>query len=84
MTATAPHVPPHSDEPRANADVVITFTHRGERALNELAAVITNRMARTPEDIAATLEMVYRTPLDDLAAALQAIADCLPDEAVDR
>lgn len=75
---------PHADERRADGNVVITFTHRGERALDELAAVITNRMARTPKDIAATLAMVYRTPLDDLAAALQAIADCLPDEAADR
>lgn len=81
---TAPPVPPQADEPRADANVVITFTPRGERALNELAAVITNRMARTPEDIAATLAMVYRTPLDELAAALQTIADCLPDEPVDR
>jgi hypothetical protein len=84
MTRPLPHTPPIADERRADADVVVTFTNRGERALNELAAVITNRMARTPEDIAETLAMVYQTPLDELASALQAIADCLPDEPAHR
>jgi hypothetical protein len=84
MTSRVHPDPVVVDEQRAGADVVVTFTNRGERALDHLAAVITNRMARTPEDIAATLAMVYQTPLDELAAALQAIADCFPDEHVER
>ena len=80
MTAL-PHVPPPpANEPRAGAGVHVTFTSRGERALDELAAVITHRMAHTPDGIAHALAMVYRTPLDDLVAAFQAIAERLADE----
>ena len=80
MTAL-PHVqPPPDHEQRAATDVAITFTPRGQRALDELASVITNGMARTPDGIAHTLAMVYRTPLDDLVAAFTSIADRLADE----
>ena len=80
MTAL-PHVPPPPEaELRASAGVAVTFTPRGQRALDELASVITHGMARTPDGIAHTLAMVYRTPLDDLVAAFTSIADRLADE----
>ena len=79
MTAL-PHIPRRDDDPRADASVVVTFTPRGQRALDELAAVITHQMARTPDGIAHTLAMVYRTPLDDLVGAFEAIAGRLADE----
>ena len=59
---------------RADEHVVLTFTNRGERALDQFAAVITNGMARTPRDIADVLAQIYRTPLDELVAAFDAIA----------
>lgn len=53
--------------------LMITFTNRGERALDALATVLTHRMARTPQGIADVLERVYRTDVDELCAALDAI-----------
>jgi hypothetical protein len=78
MTRALPHIPPIADERRADAEVVVTFTNRGERALDQLAAVITNRMGRTPHDIADVLAKVYRTPLDELITAFDAIAAEIP------
>jgi len=54
--------------------LTVTFTHRGERALDALATVLTHRMARTPQGIADVLEHVYRADVDELCAALDAIA----------
>lgn len=67
-----------SDRPnrhlRADGQVVVTFTNRGERALDHFAAVITHGMARTPHYIADVLATIYHTPLDELVAAFNAIA----------
>jgi len=64
----------HNASERADDQVVVTFTNRGERALDQFAAVITNHMARTPHGIADVLATIYRTPLDELVAAFDAIA----------
>jgi hypothetical protein len=58
---------------RADEHVVLTFTNRGERALDQFAAVITNGMARTPRDIADVLAQIYHAPLDELVSAFDAI-----------
>lgn len=57
-----------------DATLMVTFTNRGERALDALATVLTHRMARTPQGIADVLEHVYRADVDELCAALDAIA----------
>ncbi len=56
------------------------FSARGRAALDELAAVITHRMATTPDGIARALAMAYRTPLTELLAAFDAIAARLAAE----
>lgn len=58
---------------RAGDNEQIQFTHRGDAALDELAMVLTAHCSRTPEGIARVLDEVMHTPLDDLAAALDAI-----------
>ena len=56
------------------ADAVMWFTTKGEHALDALAATIVDRMADTPGGIAMTLDMVSRTPIEDLAEAFTQIA----------
>jgi hypothetical protein len=63
----------HDADARADEHVVLTFTNRGERALDQFAAVITNGMARTPRDIADVLAQIYHAPLDELVSAFDAI-----------
>jgi hypothetical protein len=58
---------------RADSSAGITFTNRGEWALDELATVLTAHCSNTPEGIARVLDEVMHTSLDDLAAALSAI-----------
>jgi hypothetical protein len=58
-------------------DAVVRFTTKGQRALDALAATIVNRMATTPDGIASTLDMVFHTPIEELAEALTQIADQL-------
>ena len=65
--------------PRAGDEVAVRFTNRGDAALNELATVLTARCSRTPESIARVLDEVMHTPLDDLAAALDAIVAAVHD-----
>jgi len=57
-----------------DATLMLTFTNRGERALDALATVLIHRMARTPQGIADVLERVYRADVDELCTALDAIA----------
>jgi hypothetical protein len=60
---------------RVDDSTLITFTNRGEAALDELATVLTAHCSHTPEGIVRVLDEVMHTPLDDLAAALSAIVD---------
>lgn len=70
MTTQAKLLPAHT---------MMRFTAKGERALDALAATIVNRMANTPDGIARTLDMVFRTPIEDLAEAFTQIAIQLED-----
>lgn len=79
-----PDRPARRAEPRAGARDSVRFTPRGQMALDELASVITNRMARTPEGITRALAVVYRTPLDDLVAAFDSVAERLAAEQGNR
>lgn len=49
---------------------VVTFTARGERALDELASRLAAQCDGTTESITSLLEQVLTTDVDDLAAAL--------------
>ena len=56
---------------RLSEDVVITFTERGERALDALAQALVDETELTPAGIADLLERLCTTPIADLAAALR-------------
>ncbi|HVA61636.1 MAG TPA: hypothetical protein VNG13_14035 [Mycobacteriales bacterium] len=59
---------------RLSDDVAITFTARGERALEALAQALVNGAELTPAGIADLLERLNHTSAADLAAAFTAIA----------
>jgi hypothetical protein len=69
---------------RADDSTALTFTVRGEAALDELATVLVAHCSGTPEGIARVLDEVMHTPLDDLAAALSAIAGAAERRHQDR
>ena len=58
--------------PRANDSTQVTFTERGEVALDELAAALTADIPQDPAAIAAVLEQVMSADIEDLAAAVTA------------
>lgn len=62
------------DTSRADSSASVTFTKRGEAALDELATVLTAHCRKTPEGVARVLDEVMHTPLDDLTASLDSIA----------
>lgn len=69
MTANPDRCPP--------ADLVLTFTPKGERALDALAAAIVNGMSHTPAGLARALDMVFHTPVEELVEAFTQIAQQL-------
>jgi hypothetical protein len=69
MTANPDRCPP--------ADLVLTFTPKGERALDALAAAIVNGMSHTPQGLARALDTVFHTPVEELVEAFTQIADHL-------
>jgi len=58
--------------PRANDSTQVTFTERGEAALDELAAALTADIPQDPAAIAAVLDRVLSADIEDLAAAVTA------------
>ena len=58
----------------------MVLTNRGLRALDDLAEVLVNRMADTPQGIAYVLDHVLHAPLDELCGALQAVSDGIGEQ----
>lgn len=84
MTAPPDHNPPDHNllnrsllDRHRPADLIVTFTPKGEQALDDLAGAIVNRMSRTPTGLATTLDMVFHTPVAELVEAFTQIADQL-------
>lgn len=65
---------PASDPTPGPRPGVVTFTARGEQALDELASRLAAECDGTTESITSLLDQVLTTDVDDLAAALD-IAD---------
>lgn len=66
-------------QPHPAGPAVVTFTPKGERALDALAATLTHQMARTPAGIVDVLDKVLHAPLADLLVAFDLIAAAIPD-----